>query len=81
MPPALVAASEAAGIRCCRCYGSTEMPTVSQCLPEDPLQKRLNTDGRPNPGVEVRLVDDAGTDVPAGAEGEIAERGTENFLG
>lgn len=81
VPPALVAASEAAGIRCCRCYGSTEMPTVSQCLPEDPLDKRLNTDGRPNPGVEVRLVDDNGTDVPTGAEGEIAVRGPERFLG
>ena len=27
------------------------------------LDKRLNTDGRPNPGVEVRIVDDSGHDV------------------
>lgn len=81
VPPALVAASEAAGIRCCRCYGSTEMPTISQCVPDDPLDKRLGTDGRPNPGVEVRIVDDAGQDLPTGAEGEVAARGSERFLG
>ncbi|MGQ5700568.1 AMP-binding protein [Sandaracinobacteroides sp. A072] len=81
VPPALVAASEAAGIRCCRCYGSTEMPTVSQCEPDDPLEKRLSTDGRPNPGVEVRIVDDMGRDVAAGAEGEVVVRGPERFLG
>lgn len=81
VPPALVAASEAAGIRCCRCYGSTEMPTVSQCEPDDPLDKRLSTDGRPNPGVEVRIVDDSGCDLPVGAEGEVAVRGAERFVG
>ncbi|MEY4238458.1 MAG: hypothetical protein RL339_1059 [Pseudomonadota bacterium] len=81
VPPALVAASEAAGIRCCRCYGSTEMPTVSQCVPDDPLDKRLSTDGRPNAGVEVRIVDDEGRDLPVGCEGEVAVRGAERFIG
>jgi acyl-CoA synthetase (AMP-forming)/AMP-acid ligase II len=81
VPPALVAESEAKGIRCCRCYGSTEMPTVSQCAPDDPLEKRLNTDGRPNAGVEVRIVDDAGTNLPTGTEGEVAVRGAERFIG
>ncbi|WP_296680505.1 AMP-binding protein [Novosphingobium sp.] len=80
VPPALVAASEAVGIRCCRCYGSTEMPTISQCEPDDPLAKRLNTDGRPNAGVEVRIVDDAGADLPVGSEGEVAVRGAERFI-
>ncbi|WP_226018982.1 AMP-binding protein [Novosphingobium sp. FKTRR1] len=81
VPPALVAASEAKGIRCCRCYGSTEMPTVSQCAPDDPLDKRLNTDGRPNAGVEVRIVDDSGFDLQTGMEGEVAVRGAERFVG
>jgi len=81
VPPALVAASEAAGIRCCRCYGSTEMPTFSQCLPDDPLDKRLNADGRPNSGCEARILDDAGRDVAAGGEGELAVRGPERFIG
>ena len=81
VPPALVAESEALGIRCCRCYGSTEMPTVSQCAPDDQLEKRLNTDGRPNAGVEVRIVDDFGADLATGVEGEVAVRGAERFAG
>ncbi|MCW1384756.1 AMP-binding protein [Novosphingobium sp. KCTC 2891] len=81
VPPAVVAASEAAGIRCCRCYGSTELPTVSQCDPDDPLDKRLNTDGRPNAGVEVRIVDDFGHCLSVGTEGEVAVRGPERFAG
>lgn len=81
VPPALVAACEAAGIRCCRCYGSTELPTATQCVPADPLDKRLGTDGRPNPGVEVRIVGDGGEDLPVGTEGEVAVRGAERFLG
>jgi len=79
VPPALVAECEAAGIRCCRCYGSTELPTVSQCEPGDLLEKRLNTDGRPCPGVEVRIVDDVGADLPTGTEGEVVVRGAERF--
>ncbi|MDP3674547.1 MAG: AMP-binding protein [Novosphingobium sp.] len=79
VPPSVVAASEAAGIRCCRCYGSTELPTLSQCEPDDPLDKRLNSDGRLNPGCELRIVDDAGADLPAGSEGELAVRGPERF--
>jgi acyl-CoA synthetase (AMP-forming)/AMP-acid ligase II len=81
VPPAIVAASEEAGIRCTRCYGSTELPTFAQCDPDDPLEKRLNTDGRLNPGCEVRFVDEFGNDVPAGAEGELAGRAPERFLG
>ena len=81
VPPALVAACEAAGIRCCRCYGSTELPTATQCVPADPLDKRLGTDGRPKPGVEVRIVGDGGEDLPVGTEGEVAVRGAERFLG
>jgi acyl-CoA synthetase (AMP-forming)/AMP-acid ligase II len=44
------------------------------------VDKRLNTDGRPCPGVEVRIVDDAGLDLPVGSEGEVAIRGAERFV-
>jgi acyl-CoA synthetase (AMP-forming)/AMP-acid ligase II len=81
VPPALVAEAEDAGVRCVRCYGSTELPTLTQCAPGDPLDKRLNTDGRLNPGCEVRFLDDAGEDVPLGREGELAVRGPERFVG
>ncbi len=34
-----------------------------------------------DPGNEVRIVDDEGRDLPAGADGEIVSRGPEQFLG
>ncbi|MGI9622660.1 MAG: AMP-binding protein [Acidimicrobiales bacterium] len=37
--------------------------------------------GRPVPGVQLRLVDSAGSDVPIGDEGEIWARGENIFLG
>ncbi|ORB32600.1 cyclohexanecarboxylate-CoA ligase [Mycolicibacterium parafortuitum] len=69
------------GIGAFRCYGSSEHPTISSGRPEDPLDKRADTDGRITPGTEVRIVDDDGRDVEAGAPGEIWTRGPELFDG
>jgi non-ribosomal peptide synthetase component E (peptide arylation enzyme) len=67
-----------AGIVSWRTYGSTEHPVLSSGTPDDPEAKRHGTDGRVTDGNEVRLVDDAGTDVP---EGEIVARGPRQFAG
>ncbi|MGE2834853.1 class I adenylate-forming enzyme family protein [Mycobacterium sp. SMC-4] len=69
------------GIGAFRCYGSSEHPTISSGRPEDPLDKRADTDGRITPGTEVRIVDDAGHDVARGQAGEILTRGPELFSG
>ncbi|MDT7549762.1 MAG: hypothetical protein QOE84_2156 [Actinomycetota bacterium] len=81
VPPALVQRTDAVGFATYRCYGSTEHPTVTSGRPEDPLDKRAFTDGRPLPGNELRIVDDEGHDVAAGAEGEVVSRGPELFRG
>ena len=81
VPPQLVARCDAVGIHTYRCYGSSEHPTVSVGRPSDPLKLRLETDGRPTVGTEVRIVDDAGRDVPSGTDGEVATRGPELFDG
>jgi cyclohexanecarboxylate-CoA ligase len=81
VPPALIDRAERAGIAAYRSYGSSEHPTISSGEPGDPLVKRATTDGRVIDGSEIRLVDDDGMDVPAGAEGEIVSRGGELFLG
>jgi cyclohexanecarboxylate-CoA ligase len=81
VPPSLIRRAEAAGITAYRCYGSSEHPTISTGTVDDPLEKRATTDGRIIAGSEVRIVDDEGNDVPAGADGEIASRGGELFLG
>jgi non-ribosomal peptide synthetase component E (peptide arylation enzyme) len=81
VPPALIERADRAGIAAYRCYGSSEHPTISSGRPSDPLVKRATTDGRVSPGNQVRIVDDAGRELPAGAQGEIVSRGPEQFLG
>ena len=57
-------------------YGLTETaPTVSMTRPTDVPEKRARTVGRPLPGVDVRILDEAEIPVPAGTEGEVAVRG------
>lgn len=72
---------EAAGIRNFRLYGSTEHPTVTMSSFDDPPAKRHRTDGRPMEGVEVRLVDADGRDVPVGEPGELWSRGPDLCAG
>jgi acyl-CoA synthetase (AMP-forming)/AMP-acid ligase II len=59
------------GIKVFRSYGSTEHPSVTGCLLDDPEAKRLRTDGRLLPGVELRLDD----------TGEILTRGPDCCVG
>jgi acyl-CoA synthetase len=59
------------GIKVFRSYGSTEHPSVTGCLLDDPEAKRLTTDGRALPGVELRLE----------ADGEILTRGPDCCVG
>ena len=72
--PVPVAVTERAtklGISVFRSYGSTEHPSITGCLLDEPEAKRLRTDGRPLPGVEVRLA----------GNGEIRSRGPDCFVG
>ena len=81
VPPALVEESHNRGLFVYRAYGSSEHPVVTTGTPDDPLDKRMHTDGRLTPGNEVRFVDDDFKEVPTGSEGEIAVRGPEQFVG
>ena len=81
VPPAVSDRAEGLGIDIFRSYGSTEHPSITGSYGDAPAAKRKYTDGRPLPGVEVRLVDDDGHDVEPGAPGEILSRGPDMFLG
>jgi len=81
MTPDLVQLADSQGFPGARVYGSTEHPTVTSFDPELPFEKRAHTDGRLDEGNEVRIVDDAGRDLPFGREGEILTRGPEMFVG
>ena len=61
----------------CNVYGSTE--TYGNCAvtdAHDPLPLRLETQGRPLPGMRIRVVDpDTGRTLPSGEEGEFRVSG------
>jgi acyl-CoA synthetase (AMP-forming)/AMP-acid ligase II len=57
-------------------YGLTEATGVAtMCRHDDDPETIATTSGRPLPGVEVRLVDQAGDEVPRGEPGHVLVRG------
>jgi acyl-CoA synthetase (AMP-forming)/AMP-acid ligase II len=81
VPIALAERAASHGITIIRAYGSTEHPSTTGSWFEDPADRRHRTDGRALAGVELRLVDADGADVPAGTPGEILSRGPDLCLG
>jgi acyl-CoA synthetase (AMP-forming)/AMP-acid ligase II len=78
VPPELKAAwSEQLGIPLCESYGQSELGGfVGLAAPDDPFsEERALSCGRPLPDKEVRILDDAGDEVPVGVLGEICLRG------
>ncbi len=59
------------------CYGLTEAsPVMTQTRTNDRIEKRVETVGKPLPGIEVKLVDPkTGKRVPVGVQGEVCCRG------
>ena len=62
------------------CYGSTEASIVSALAPEDQLRKQQCV-GLPFACTAVRLLDEAGRDVPVGEVGELYSRSPYLFSG
>ncbi len=57
-------------------YGQTEVSPINHMtLPDDTLENRTQTVGRPIPYVEIKLVDQDDRVVPIGEQGEICTRG------
>lgn len=68
-------------------YGQTELAPVITTLQgefhvlEGPKAGKIRSAGRPAPGMEVKIIDDEGRQVPRGAVGEIIARGPGTMLG
>jgi acyl-CoA synthetase (AMP-forming)/AMP-acid ligase II len=66
-------------------YGMTETSgTIVALDPEDHVPEgspRMRSVGKPLAGVEIKIIDEAGNPVPAGAVGEIATRSNKNMRG
>ncbi len=57
-------------------YGLTEgSPVMTQTSTDDPIELRVSTVGQRLPGIEVRIVNESNTEVPAGTPGEVVCRG------
>ncbi|MEZ5144167.1 MAG: AMP-binding protein [Acidimicrobiales bacterium] len=81
VPEAVADRAIGLGISVARSYGSTEHPSTTGAPHDLPQDRRRRTDGRPLPGVELRIVDATGADLPAGEPGEILSRGPDLFAG
>lgn len=53
---------------------------VTTCVPGDDESKVLHTAGTGLPGLELRILDDSHSELPLGAEGELAMRGPGVFV-
>lgn len=58
-------------------YGQTEASSfITETRPDDPLELRVSTVGRPLPNIEVKILDpSSGAEVAAGEIGELCARG------
>ncbi|MCP3141984.1 o-succinylbenzoate--CoA ligase [Pyxidicoccus xibeiensis] len=73
VPALLLERARSAGLRALQTYGLTE--ACSQVTTERPTEADGRTAGPPLPGLEVRIVDEAGTVRAPGEEGDIEVRG------
>jgi acyl-CoA synthetase (AMP-forming)/AMP-acid ligase II len=79
-PPSLFAqVGDEIGATVVHSYGMTESPMICIASPMDSPEQLAETEGRPAPGMELRVVE-GGTSVPTGIDGDIEIRGTNLFL-
>jgi non-ribosomal peptide synthetase component E (peptide arylation enzyme) len=78
---ALQRAEELLGTRFLRVFGMSECLGHTTPLPSDPPEIRLARDGRPFPGIDVRVVGEDGTTLPVGSVGRAQVKGPSLFVG
>jgi acyl-CoA synthetase (AMP-forming)/AMP-acid ligase II len=75
VPAALIAQlRDRLGVPVLNRYATTEAAIISGTLPGDPDDVVTQTVGRPNPGIELRVVDDHGNPVAPGTPGAVQVR-------
>lgn len=81
VPGSMVHRARTHGIVLCEVYGSTESCPHIFVPPAYALGWNGRFSGRPFEGIEVRVVDEQGKDVPPGVQGEEISRGPNVFVG
>ncbi|MEE0343437.1 MAG: medium-chain fatty-acid--CoA ligase [Eggerthellaceae bacterium] len=81
VPGTMVHRADKHGLKLCECYGSTESCPHLLVPPEDCLEWNGNWSGIACEGIEVKVVDEKGNEVPYGTQGEEISRGPHMFSG
>ncbi len=75
IPDALLRGFHDRGVPVVQIYGSTETAPVAVTLPPGDAMRKMGSAGKPVIHCAIRIVDDAGDDVPTGEPGELLVRG------
>ena len=81
VPGTMVQRAHEHGLILCECYGSTESCPHLAVPPEHCLEWNGNWSGVAFEGIEVKVVDEHGNEVPHGTQGEEISRGPHMFSG
>lgn len=68
-------------LKVCSLWGMTEVLSGTLTEPSRVAEKSASTDGRPQDGMEVNIVDFDGQPLPAGESGRLLVRGSQMFKG
>lgn len=68
------------GMKVLSLYGRTENITTTMCRIDDEPRRSLTSDGKVLPLQSVKIVDEAGDEVPRGQEGDISYKGAMHML-
>jgi len=81
--PELIRQTRAAipSLRLVQVYGLSETGFLTGLQDHEHTEERLTSCGRPCPGIEVRVVDESGTEVETGHPGELVARGANVMRG
>lgn len=81
VPGSMVQRAHKHGLLLCECYGSTESCPHLLVPPEHCLEWNGDWSGIACAGIEVKVVDEKGNEVPYGVQGEEISRGPHMFSG
>jgi cyclohexanecarboxylate-CoA ligase len=79
--PLVEQARKAMGTKIISAWGMSENGAVTLTKLDDDDERSVNTDGCPLPGVEVKVVDADGVELPPGTPGQLLLRSCSNFGG
>lgn len=79
--PLVQQAREALGTKIVSAWGMTENGAVTLIRLDDVDERAYTTDGCPLPGVELKVVDFEGAELPRGSSGRLLVRAASNFGG